>query len=398
MTIDPASPKRILYIEANEDGTVGGSHQALYDLTLGLDHREFEPVVLFYQDNQFRPLLKDYGIEVHDYEEEREHERELRQTGSTVRKYLDYFGAIVRRRRFLRQYEIDLVHINNSPRVGNDDWLPAAKSLGIPIVASVMGDAEGEPNPLRRPLFRSFDRVYPVSEWMADAMREAGIAKKKIRVIHHGVDIEKLREKASTPPASVREELGIPEDRLMVTLVANIRRWKGQHVLLKALSELPVDIRDRIHAVFVGAFSQAHQEYGDELKRLVRRLQLQDRVTFTGRREDVPDLHRATDIVVHTSTTPEPGGIAVLEALALGCPVLASDRGGHREALRDGAGRTYNVERPGELAEELKELVRSPELRAQMSRAARERIEEFSVAKNVEETSRAYRQLLDTGP
>src|SRR5712664_876406 len=61
-------PIRILYVEANEDDTVGGSHQAMFDLARKLDRNDFEPHVLFYQNNVFADRLRRLGISVHSYE------------------------------------------------------------------------------------------------------------------------------------------------------------------------------------------------------------------------------------------------------------------------------------------------------------------------------------------
>jgi hypothetical protein len=58
------TPVRILYIEANEDGTVGGSHRVLFDLVCNLDRTQYEPVVLFYQDNAYASRLRALGVDV----------------------------------------------------------------------------------------------------------------------------------------------------------------------------------------------------------------------------------------------------------------------------------------------------------------------------------------------
>src|SRR5688500_11752438 len=69
-----APPPRVLYIEANEDGTVGGSHRVLFDLVCNLDRTQHEPVVLFYQDNAYVARLRAHGINVMVLEEVRARE------------------------------------------------------------------------------------------------------------------------------------------------------------------------------------------------------------------------------------------------------------------------------------------------------------------------------------
>ncbi|MEX2375135.1 MAG: glycosyltransferase, partial [Dehalococcoidia bacterium] len=180
-------PRRVLMIEANKDGTVGGSHQALYDLVRHLDRSRYEPVLLFYQENRFAALLRAEGFEVHLYVEEIAREQAMLATGTPVRKAVNLFGAIVRRRDFLGRHRIDAVHINNSPAVGNDDWLPAARLRRVPILANAMGDARGaRGGPIHAWLFRRFDRVLPISEFMTDAMLSLGIPSERLTPIRLG--------------------------------------------------------------------------------------------------------------------------------------------------------------------------------------------------------------------
>ena len=79
-------PKRVLLIECNEDGTIGGSHQALFDLVRSLDKARYEPVVLFYQSNIYEEKLRALGIEVHSFEEVRKRELRIRNLGHPIRK------------------------------------------------------------------------------------------------------------------------------------------------------------------------------------------------------------------------------------------------------------------------------------------------------------------------
>ncbi|HWC29103.1 MAG TPA: hypothetical protein VG845_03375, partial [Dehalococcoidia bacterium] len=109
-TVSPGSrtagsrPQRILYIEANEDGTVGGSHRVLFDLVCNLDRTRFEPVVLFYQNNVYVSRLRADGVDVLVLEEVRARERAIRRGGGRLAKLWENFATIVRRFRFLRQH------------------------------------------------------------------------------------------------------------------------------------------------------------------------------------------------------------------------------------------------------------------------------------------------------
>jgi hypothetical protein len=131
---------RILLVENNEDGTVGGSHKIQADLVTRLS-REFEPVVLYYQDNLWAERLRAAGLEVHTWDEVRRREKQEYAARGKVGTLVTLANAIAFRRRFIREQGIALVHLNNSPFNGLDDWLPAARLAGVPCVVSQVAHA-----------------------------------------------------------------------------------------------------------------------------------------------------------------------------------------------------------------------------------------------------------------
>ncbi|MBT8488779.1 MAG: glycosyltransferase family 4 protein [Gemmatimonadetes bacterium] len=388
-------PTRVLCIEVNEDGTVGGSHQALYDLVKGMDRERFEPVVLFYQDNVFASRLRALGVEVHTFERERERELALRLRGSKPAKALDVLvGAVWRRVRFLRSHSIGLVHLNNSPVLGHDDWLPAARLAGIPCIVSVMSVAPEEVGPVQRMLMRRFDVVIPVSRYIRDDWAAAGVPSERMRIVHHGVDVEAFRARVARTPQAVREELGVRPGQVLGVMVGNVRWWKGQHVVLEALRLLGEDVQGRLFTVFAGAAGGGDQDYLDSLEQLVGQYDLGKRVAFLGPRDDVPDLLNAADVALHASVVAEPGGIAVLEAMTVGTPVIAAEVGGHAEVLTSEAGLTFDTSKPEALAAHLSRLVADEELRLRMGARGRVRMEGFTMERNVRETQEVYEDVL----
>jgi glycosyltransferase involved in cell wall biosynthesis len=176
-------------------------------------------------------------------------------------------------------------------------------------------------------------------------------------------------------------------------MVANIRRWKGQHVVLEAIAQLDESVRNRLFTVFVGGVGTKNRDYHASLEQLTRQHGLEQSVAFLGPRTDVPDLLNAADIAIHASVRPEPGGIAVLEAMALGRAVVAADVGGHAEVLAD-SGFTFDTAEPRALAAHLARLVEDDELRRQVGARARERMEDFGIGRNVRETHEVYEAVL----
>ncbi len=124
-------------------------------------------------------------------------------------------------------------------------------------------------------------------------------------------------------------------------------------------------------AVLVGSAMFGEDDYEAELRRQVERLGLVDRVRFAGFVEDVGSELDEADCVVHASVIAEPFGQVVVEAMAAGRAVIASDLGGPREVVTDGVdGLLCPPDDPAALAERLVRLARDPELRAALGRAA----------------------------
>lgn len=385
-------------VEANEDGTVGGSHQSQFDLARSLDRSRYEPVVLFYQENRYAAALRSLGIEVHVWEAERRKEGPSAPPFRRVKQASRWLGAIARRARFLRRARIDLVHLNNSPGVGYHDWLPAATLTGRPCIVHAQMYF-GEPKRmLWRRLVRRFDRYIAISRTVADYLVERrGIPRERIVTVYHATDHEGLAAKVRRTPAEVRAELGLANGRALVTMVGHLRDWKGQDVVLDALARLEPAVRSRLRVAFAGGPGPGAAPYIARLEQTVQREGLAESVSFLGERSDAVDLMNAADIVLHASTIAEPFGIVVIEGMALGKPVVASCLGGPAEIITPGTGVLFDPKHPEELARTLRDLLDDPARRQALGSAARERVRAFGLRQNVEGVQRVYDQLLQPG-
>jgi glycosyltransferase involved in cell wall biosynthesis len=389
------TPRRVLYVEACEDGTIGGSHQILFDQVRHLDRARFTPVVLFYQQNSFVERLRNIGVEVHVWERERQRERAPHMRNDRFGKLWSMIGAVVRRALFLRRAQIDLAHLNNSPALGHDDWLPAGFLTGVPCVVSGMGAYSNPPTKrLAHWLTTKWHGVIAISRSVADNLRLGGVPERRTRIIHPGIEIEAFRARVRRSPVDVRQELHVADDCALVAMVGHFRKWKGQDVVLAALQQLDESLRQRLRVIFVGGVAPPGAAYYASLHETVARASLGSCVTFLGERADVPDLMNAADIVLHASTIPEPFGIVVLEGMALGRAVIASNIGGPAEILDDQSGVMFDPTRPEELAARLAELARAPERRAALGAAALRRVAAFDAAQQMQLIEALYAELL----
>ncbi|HJQ10481.1 MAG TPA: glycosyltransferase family 4 protein [Gemmatimonadaceae bacterium] len=381
-------------VEANCDGTVGGSYQVLFDIATRIDRNRFEPVVLFYEDNIFATRLRERGIEVILFDEIARKERQKLAPSRTLTKLVGFGAAILRRRNELRRLNIDILHLNNAPSIGSDDWLPAARLARIPCVVSVMGFGGRPRRRIHRWLYRQFDLYLPVSRYMADVVRNQGVDPRRIELVYVGVDFDQFRARVRRSRDAVRTELGVLPAQLLVMMVGNIRAWKGQREVVAALRLLPETIRTRLRVFFAGATAPGDAEYETKLKDDIASAGLSECVTLLGPRGDVPDLYNAADIALHASTTPEPFGLVVPEAMSLNCAVIAASTGGPAEIIAPGTGILCDPTRPEEYAGALKQLVENDWLRQAMSDAAPARAANFSVDRTIEGTEQVYERAL----
>lgn len=164
------------------------------------------------------------------------------------------------------------------------------------------------------------------SQAVIDAFIAAGGRSDLGHVVANGVDVTPdVRNRTQ-----LRSALGLPDGHL-IGVFSRIAPWKGQHIVLRALAQIP-DVR----CIFAGSSLFDEQAYEASLHELVDQLDLAGRVRFLGQRSDVAPLMQAVDAVVHPSVSPEPFALTLLEAMHLKAPVIATANGGSCAALDEG--------------------------------------------------------------
>lgn len=232
-------------------------------------------------------------------------------------------------------------------------------------------------------------RIIACSQAALRAQRRVSGRRADLVTVYPAVDLERCRQ-AELARAG-RQALALPEDAVVIGIVARLQRWKGIDVLIKAFRELQF-LRRNLHLVVVGGTHALEAEYASELHGLPHELGLQQRVTFCGHQNDVAKWMCEMDIVVNASFG-EPFGMVIVEAMALGKAVVATSLGGAAEIVTNGVNGLLVV--PGdvaELARALTTLVESADLRRSLGEAARERATYFSTPRFVAEVMAAIRK------
>lgn len=198
-----------------------------------------------------------------------------------------------------------------------------------------------------------------------------------LRLVYPGASLERFDDARREAPEEARAALGLPREGRLIGIVGRLQRWKGMHVLLDALPMIRVHHPD-VRVVIVGGVHEPEPDYPDLLKEQVRRMHLEPSVHFAGFQSDVPRWMQAMDIIVHASDR-EPFGIVVIEAMALGKPVVAGAAGGPAEVITPGAdGLLAPYGDPGALGRALLQFLDDPGLAARCAAGAATRARDFS--------------------
>ncbi len=250
---------------------------------------------------------------------------------------------------------------------GKDSWVGsiAAKIARVPLLIRTRHISV----PIRRGAFNMIyrwpDGYITTGEMIREHLIGKGIHADRVVSIPTGVDLGKFS--AGVDGNRIREEFGIAPDTFLVSMIGVLRSWKRHDVYLESIRLLK-DRRIPAYGLIVGDGPQREMIAAD-----VVRGGLADRVTLTGYRDDVPEIVVASDVVLLTSDRFEGVPQAILQAMAMGRPVIASPVGGIPEVVRpEETGLLCPAGDVPAYAEALSRLAGDPDLRERLGRAGRE--------------------------
>ena len=246
----------------------------------------------------------------------------------------------------IRSFSPDIVHINNL-NLPNKVFGDVAKKEHIPLVISAM-------------MIRLFSRTEAkfaaqadillcVSQAVANYVAHLrGVCVERLRIVESPIDVSLYEHRRD---ASIRTDLGIPENAKLVLSLGRLTPWKGHDVLIRALGRLPED-------VWLLQAGGEDEDWRKEIDKISVESGMEGRVVFAGVRSDVPALLAASDLLAHSSkfANPKEGeveafGRVVIEGMATCLPVVATDAGGPAQILRGtGAGRLVSPGDPEAMA------------------------------------------------
>ncbi len=295
--------------------------------------------------------------------------------------------AVISLIRLMRKWDINLLHVN-------DYWwgppsVLAAKFLKCPSLVHVR--QEVEVSKISKYWLHKPTTVIPVSQHVAHSLQDGGVPPQSIHVLLSGIPETLLRD----PPmqGGLRARMGLAPKTIVIGTVSNVFPRKGLDFLIRAFAHVK-NTHSTSVLVIVG---KGDSQYEATLRNLVARLALTESVLFVGFEPNPETCIVDFDIFVLSSVL-EGFGIVLLEAMALGKPVVATRVGGIPEIVEHG--RTGILVPPadeGEMSRALLTLIDDPQVRADMGMKGKSRVERhFLLDRMLDDLCQIYKKLSET--
>ena len=374
--IGAAMKRKILYIEGCRDGTVGGSHTCLYSLVVNLDKKKYQPEVVFYQEHYYAEKLRGFGITVHIlknvrpvnfeifFKKKNIQNKILIQSLLPLQKLLNFY-IFVRQSfilsRCIKKRNVNIDHLNNSMNT-NHDWMLAAKIAGVKLISHERGITDHLSRTAAL-LVNKVDYFVCMSKIISKPIIKNENLMNKTAVVYDGIDISKIN--ITTDPNNIKLLYGIEDNNPIIGVIGNIKQWKGQETVVRATSILKKRWSS-IRCMLVGDYNDK-DFYKINLDKIIKELEINGNIIFTGFQSNPLDFINVMDVVVHASLQPEPFGMVNLEAMCMKKAIISTNIGGPVEIFNDGNdGILIEPGNPDLLANKLALLLDNPELRKNM--------------------------------
>ncbi|WP_395145242.1 glycosyltransferase family 4 protein [Armatimonas sp.] len=385
---------RVFYLDHTSKWS--GGEIALFRTLTSLDRGKVDPVLLLATEGEFVVRLRAASLETVIVPlDERLRKARKETLGIGFRRDMGMAMACLRYALrlvpILRRRRADLIHCNS---LKSDIYgALAGKIAGIPVLWHIRDHIDPSYLPRRVvTVFRRLARSIPSGVLTNSLSTEnkifpLGAGRQRCRVVYDGLMDSELQ--TPCPLSFDHWNRSLPQ----IGLLGRIVPWKGQHIFLEAAKKL-TDRGIKAHFQVIGAPLFGEAAYEAQLRQ--QAVSLGDRVSFLGFRSDVSELLRGLDILAHCSITPEPFGQVVIEGMAEGLPVVASDGGGVQEIIEQGVnGLRTPMGDASALADALERLLMHPEEASALGQAAYKRVrEKFTAAHSARAIESFYRELL----
>lgn len=371
-----SSNKKIRVLETIRQGKIGGGESHVLDLVGTMDRTAFEPVVLSFTDGPMIHALEKIGVQADVIHSEKPFDFKVWKQVKT----------------YMKENRIDLVHVHGTRANSNVLW--AARRLKLPVIYTIHGWSFHEGlHPVSRRLRiaaeKFITRRADVNICVSESNRHTGekaFGKFDATVIHNGVNLEKFNPDAAYP--DVRAQYGFSAEDIVIAYIVRITLQKDPINMIQAFAQAQQQV-PALKLLMVG-----EGDLRQEAMETAARLGLTGKVIFDNFRQDVPAVLNAADIYCLPSLW-EGFPIGVLEAMAMGKAVIASDVDGTREAVQhESNGLLVPARDAGALAAALVRLANDNALRTSLQQQAKETIRKtYNVGNMTRKIEEVYRRL-----
>jgi glycosyltransferase involved in cell wall biosynthesis len=352
--------KSILFVSHISD--LSGAPISLTLLTKNLNKGKYHPIIALPGKGPIIPKLNSSNVYYQVYKD----------------SFLHKIFPSLKIYRILKERRVELIYLNTSASI----WAAkAAKLLRIPVIFHIREDLRGLNNLIIRAKIRfCSDKIILISNWMKSFIRSS-----KAAVVHNTVDIADFQH---LDPDRIRLEFNV-KNRVII-FIGSLEERKGIKYLLKAFPLIKASVPD-VKLLIVGKPLPGQKGYLNMLKNLAK----DQNIIFAGTRPDVYDIIAAGDILAAPSLS-EAFGRTVIEAMACGKPVVASNVGGIPEIVEDGkTGILVPPKDEKAIADAVIKLFTSKDLAGSMGAAGRKRAEQsFNIGSQVKEIERILDECL----
>lgn len=360
--------KKILYVHGNSN-IIGGIETFIENCLF--HHKKFEPFIIFINDGRLPQRIKEKGFK-----------NILVLNGGRLRHIHKTIKCIFSIVSYVKRHNINII-IGN----GHHAWIYAGLSAKLAGVKGIFYN-HGilcESN-IKLPNLIEFvaSKIKPSIIFANSVASKESIEKYtpgiKTELLYPCIDINKFN--GCVDVLKIREELKIKDEKV-ITMIGRIQEWKGQEYFVKAVPLVLKEFRDTYFLIVGNSTFEKDNDYFDRIKRIINDFEVKKNVIITGFREDIPQIVALSDILVHASITPEPFGLVVVEGMAAGKPVIATNLGGPTEIIKDGQdGLLVPPKNENALAKAMIRLLKNDELRKRIGKKAKETVtESFSIDK-----------------
>ncbi|MGX5819037.1 glycosyltransferase family 4 protein [Chitinophaga lutea] len=368
--------RKIRVLQTIRQGKIGGGETHVLDLVSTLDREQFEPVVLSFTDGPMVDALRRLEVPIHVIHSEKAFD-------------LRVWDQV---RQFILRERIDLIHMHGTRASTNILW--PARRLHLPVIYTVHGWSFHDGlNPLSRwariTAEKYITRKTQANICVSESNRQTGIrafGSFRSEVVRNGVNLRKFdRDQAFH---NVRAAYGIPDHHVVLAFIARMTLQKDPNTMISGFAAA---LKQHPHMTLLMI---GDGELKEEAMRTAKMLGVEGRVIFDGFRQDVPAVLQSADIYCLPSLW-EGFPIGVLEAMAMGKAVIASDVDGTREAVTNGEnGLLVPAKDTAALSDAILRVARDNEFRRELGDRAVERIRStYSVEGMTRQIEAIYEQV-----